>query len=141
MVKFRLKAIGNRRSLLAVAVLCLFLLQALAFVFSPNGRIAFSSGDAGVSIAMAGEMCHAKSDESGKAPAQPAHFHHCALCSIANNTQALDAVALAASVIAVLEPRSGDAPAWFVTYEHSRPILGWTSCWSSRAPPDRMNAA
>jgi hypothetical protein len=50
---------GFTRGFFVGGVACLFLLQALAFVFSSNGRIAFASGDGGASIAMAGEICHA----------------------------------------------------------------------------------
>jgi hypothetical protein len=58
------------RALLSSVVASLFLLQALAFVFSSNGRIVFSSGETGASIAMAGEICRAKTDDGGKAPAE-----------------------------------------------------------------------
>ncbi|MGO9768968.1 MAG: DUF2946 family protein [Roseiarcus sp.] len=112
-----------------------FLAQTMAFVFSANGRIAFSSGDAGASIAMAGEICHAKPDDSGKSPAQPARHHYCTVCSIANNAPAVDAIALAAGVVIVFAPRSDDAPTWFHRDYLSPLPVGWTSSWSSRAPP------
>lgn len=124
----------SARPIVAGAVACLFLLQTLAFVFSSNGRIAFSSGDVGASIAMAGEICQAKTD-GGKAPAHSSHSHHCALCSTGDRDHAVDAVALLATVIVVLAPHSNDAPAWFVHDEPTPSPLGWASSWSSRAPP------
>jgi len=123
------------RSLLSSAVAGLFLLQILAFVVSSNGRIAFSSGDAGASIAMAGEICGAKTDDGGKAPAQPSHHHHCALCSVGSDDDGVDAVAHLAKVIIVLTPRSDDATTWCVDDDLAPFPLGWTSSWSSRAPP------
>jgi Protein of unknown function (DUF2946) len=123
------------RTLLPSVVVSLFLLQTMAFVFSSAGRAAFSSGVAGASIAMAGEICRAKSDDGGKAPAQPSHHHHCALCSVGNDDDVVDVVADFAKVIIVLTPRSGDAPAWFVQDYPAPSPLGWTSSWSSRAPP------
>lgn len=57
----------------ASVVALLFLVQTLAFILSPNGRIAFSSSAAGASIAMAGEICHVNSDNGDKTqPNRPA---------------------------------------------------------------------
>ncbi len=123
------------RTLLSSVVASLFLLQVVAFIFSLNGRVAFSSGEAGASITMAGENCRAMTDDGGKAPAQPSHHHHCAVCCIGRHDDAIGAVADLAQVIIGLTPRSGDAPAWFVHDELALRPLGWTSSWSSRAPP------
>ena len=127
---------GTARALVTGLAALAFLVQALAFVFSTSGRIAYSSGNAGAPIAMAGDICHAKPDDSGKSPAQPARHHYCTVCSIANNGQgAVDAIALAAGVVIVFAPRSDDAPTWFhLDYLSPLPV-GWTSSWSSRAPP------
>jgi hypothetical protein len=113
----------------------LFLVQTLIFVFSSNGRLAFASGDAGASIVMAGEICHASSDDGGKAPAQPAHQHHCTLCTANHLHNAVYTVGILASVIALLTPRSDEAPTRLIHDELAPPPLGWTSSWSSRAPP------
>ena len=59
------------RTLLSSVVASLFLLQVVAFIFSLNGRVAFSSGEAGASITMAGENCRAMTDDEGKNLAQP----------------------------------------------------------------------
>ena len=123
------------RTLLSSVVASLFLLQAVAFIFSSNGRVAFSNGEAGASIAMAGEICRANTDDGGKAPAQPSHHHHWAVCCIGRHDDAIGAVADLAQVIIGLTPRSGDAPASFVHDELALRLLGWTSSWSSRAPP------
>ncbi len=125
---------GAARGLFAGAVACLLFLQALAFVFSANGRIAFASGGVGASIVLASEICHAAPD-GGKAPAPHSHHHHCALCAIGKHQNAVDASVILASVIVMLTPRSNDALAWFAHDELAPPPLGWTSSWSSRAPP------
>ncbi len=125
---------GTARGFFAGAVACLLFLQALGFVFSSNGRIAFASGAVGSSIIMADEICHAAPD-GGKAPAPLSHHHHCALCAIGKHHQAAYAVAILASVIVALAPRSNDAPARFVHDDLAPSPLGWTSSWSSRAPP------
>jgi hypothetical protein len=123
------------RALVAGSMALLFLVQTLIFVFSTNGRLAFASGDAGASIVMAGEICHAGPDDSGKAPAQPAHHHHCTLCTISHLHHAVFAVGILASVIALLTPQSDEAPTRLIPDDLAPPPLGWTSSWSSQAPP------
>ena len=123
--------------LVASGIALFFLVQTLAFVFSPNGRIAFSNGDAGLSsIAMAGEICLANSDDGGKAPG-PNHKHHrhCAVCAASNRDFPLPALALIAAVIVFNAPPSDEAPPRFIHDELAPSPLGWTSSWSSRAPP------
>ena len=67
-------------SLVTSGIALFFLVQTLAFVFSPNGRIAFSNGGAGASsIAMAGEVCLANADDGGKAPKLESRRHSSAL--------------------------------------------------------------
>ncbi len=141
----RLRVMGKHRSksgraahaLGASGIALLFLVQTLAFILSPTGRIAFSSSAAGASIAMAGEICHANSDDGDKTQAQPARHHHCALCKVGNSAHEADAISLTPSVVIVLAllSRDGNAPGW----PHAECLpsfpVGWTSSWSSRAPP------
>lgn len=136
MVKIRLKARENSRSLLAGAVACFFLLQALALVFSTHGHIVFSNEGSAASIIMADEICHANSDDSRKTPAQPAGHHHCILCTIASSAGESNAMALVASVI-LPAPRSGNGNARGGSLPDDLLLLplGWSSSWSSRAPP------
>ena len=124
-------------SLVTSGIALFFLVQTLAFVFSPNGRIAFSNGGAGASsIAMAGEVCLANADDGGKAP-KPNHQHHrhCAVCVASNRDFPLPASALIAAVVAFIPPPPDEAPPRFSRDELAPPPLGWTSSWSSRAPP------
>ena len=126
------------RELIAVAVACLFLLQALGFVFSANGRFAFSNGGSGASIAMAGEICHdANLVDSGKPPS-PNHKHHqnCAFCTAGTRSFPLPAVILIAVTVAMIAPHLDEFREWIIDGEQT-PLsaLGWTSSWSSRAPP------
>jgi hypothetical protein len=137
MGKNRSTAGGTERALVTSVVALLFLVQTLAFILSPTGRIAFSSSAAGASIAMAGEICHINSDDSGKTPSQPSRHHHCALCTVGNCAHEADALSLTPSVAMALAlpSRDEDAPGW--PYADDLPSLpvGWTSSWSSRAPP------
>ncbi len=133
----RSKSRGTPCALITSGVALLFLVQMLAFIFSPNGRIAFSTSDAGASIAMAGEICHTSPSGEDETPPQPARHHHCTLCSIAYNSRTLDAIFLAASFVVMPAPRSGhgNAPSWSLSDNLPSLPVGWTSSWSSRAPP------
>ena len=133
----RPKVWGTAHALGTSVIALLFLVQTLAFILSSNGRIAFSSSAAGASIAMAGEICHINSDDSGKTPSQPSRHHHCALCTLGNCAHDADAIALTPSVVIVpvLPSQHGNVPGWpYADDLHSLPV-GWTSSWSSRAPP------
>lgn len=116
-------------------IVALFLLQTLAFVFSSNGRVVFAGADAGSSIAMAGEICQSMARGDGEPPARPTHHHHCTLCSAGGDGQAENVAAFLARVILVLAPRSDAAPAWPLRNDAASFPTGWTSSWSSRAPP------
>ncbi len=130
---------GFARGFFAGSVACLFVLQALAFVFSSNGRVAFASGDGGASIAMAGEICHAAAHDGfggDKAPSPDRrHRPHCALCVAGHRDLPLPAVGLIVAVIVFVAPLSDEAPARFFPDDMAPPPLGWASSWSSRAPP------
>lgn len=125
------------RALGASGIALLFLVQTLAFILSPTGRIAFSFSAAGASIAMAGEICHASTDDGDKTPAQPIRHHQCALCTVGNSAHEADAMALTPSVAIVLALLSRDvsAPGWPHADDLPSLPVGWTSSWSSRAPP------
>ena len=134
MMMISLKPHGKARALFSSVVAGLFFMQVLGLIVSSSGCVTFSSDDTGVSVAMAGEYCGGKTHDGDRQPAQPS-YHHCALCSIGYYDDAVDAVANLAEVIIVLTPRSDAAVAWFIHDELAPPPLGWTSSWSSRAPP------
>ena len=123
--------------LVAGGVALLFLVQTLVFVFSTNGRLAFSSGSAGASIVMAGEICHSKPEAGDKNPQQPIRHHNCALCSLGNCTHEADALVLTPAAVIILASLAevGDTPEWFLSDSIPSLPVGWTSSWSSRAPP------
>ena len=69
------------RALVAGGIALFFLVQTLAFVFSPNGRIAFSNGDAGASIAMAGEVSTPVQMAAARLPRRITSIIGTALCA------------------------------------------------------------
>jgi hypothetical protein len=130
----------SSRGVLAGVIGCLFFLQAVAFVFSSQGRLAFANGDGGTSIAMAGEICHTAApagETSGGAPAAPSRHHrHCSLCALGcHDPHSGVAIALLAGGVST-PPRTMDgAPAWVGPGLQAPLPLGWNANRSSRAPP------
>jgi hypothetical protein len=122
------------RAVAAIGAACFFL-QIFAFVFSSDSRLALLDGSGGVGIMMAGEFCSAAS-HSGDLPKQHSRHHHCALCVAGNRDVSQDEVStLVAMVIVLAIPHSHERQAWIRRDELTPPPIGWTSSWSSRAPP------
>ncbi|ATQ67010.1 MULTISPECIES: DUF2946 family protein [Methylosinus] len=111
-----------------------FLVQILAFVLSPDGRVAFASGAAGAALAMSGEFCRAEDGHGGGRPERPSAHHHCAFCPISHSDPALDGVVPGPALPAPRTAPEESAEAR-VAEPPARPPTGWTSSWSSRAPP------
>lgn len=121
------------REFVAVAAACLFLIQALSFIYSSR---AMFSHDSGIAIAAAGEFCSPERGDGGKAPAQRHHHdQNCVLCGGGNRAEALADVGLVATVIVLALLQPADAPTWFPRDALTPTPLGWTSSWASRAPP------
>lgn len=125
---------GMARAFFSSVVAGLFLFQILTFVIS-SGPPASLAGDAGASIALTGELCLGVTDNGGKPPAHPNHHHHCALCPTGHYDDSVEALADLAKVIGVLTPRSDAAPKRHIPDDLTPSPAGWTSSWSSRAPP------
>ncbi len=123
-----------RASFASVAA-CLFFFQAFAFIVVPNGRAIFSNTPNIVSL-VGVSLCDGASHEGGNAPAQDhRHSQHCMLCVAANRDMPLPAVILTAAALVFSTPQSNKAQAWFSHNEAAHTLIGWTSSWSSRAPP------
>jgi hypothetical protein len=137
MVKFRPQSQRMQRAFLVSVVACLFLLQTLSFIFSPEGRLAFAKGNTGGSIVMAGDICRAAQNDGGKTPATPGsgHCHHCILCTSGAHDSTLNALALLVNVFVLLAPRSDVAPIWPRHAERALWPPGFASTWLSGVPP------
>jgi len=135
MVSLRSSSLRTRRTFLATAIACLAFLHALNFAFFAFDRMDFASG-AGASVAIAGDLCRIAPDEGGDQPASPhpSHCHHCTLCTIGGQS-AFDAMAVLASVLFLLAPRSDAAPAWFLRENRAIWPSGDGSAWLSGVPP------
>jgi len=116
-----------------VAVLvCLILSEALSFVIAATRHGAFSDG---ASRAVAGKYCDARIDNGGRLPAHSGDHRNCALCIACDRDQTFDAIGLLANAVIFRAPWPPDAAARFNAGDLALSPLGWTSSWSSRAPP------
>jgi hypothetical protein len=111
-----------------------FAVQILAFVLSPNGRVAFATGAAGAALAMSGEFCMAPDSHGGGRPDRPAAHHHCAFCPIGDRDAGLVGACVVPAVLGPLPAMAVGSAPFFADAPRRRPP-GWTSSWSSRAPP------
>jgi hypothetical protein len=127
---------GKARALVIRATAALFFLQALVFVFSADGRIAFARGAGSPAIALAGEICQSVDHEGPKAPGRGHERRHCALCPALCGDQAADFAFSPTRGGIFVEPFR--AAALFSSarreVEASTPA-GWSRFCSSRAPP------
>lgn len=122
------RGILRARGCVALTVACLFVLQAIAIAAGP----AHAALDAGLDQSFA--YCSANSDANdSSAPAHHVHGEHCLICAAAEIVQPVRAIAFIALAVHAAPAR---APlAWRLRDESPPPPSGWTSSWSSRAPP------
>ena len=122
------------RDLLAGVVACVIVLQGFASVASL--ALAGSARDTAKEITAATTVvgyCHALHGHSQKNPLQGRgdHSQCCVLCSANGRDVVFDAAL--PGVVAAPEPAISIAG--FVKIDFDDHPLGWTSSWSSRAPP------
>ncbi|MBG0809000.1 hypothetical protein IY145_06390 [Methylosinus sp. H3A] len=123
------------RALVSNGIAGLFLTLALAIVFSASGRAEFASPDAGASLASAAELCRSVAHDGGPAPTPADGRHHCDMCPAACDGSAQNAAVAPARRVDALAPRSATAPLLRLAEAPALFPSGWTSSWSSRAPP------
>ncbi|PWB84262.1 MAG: hypothetical protein C3F11_02275 [Methylocystaceae bacterium] len=123
----------SAREALVRIVACLLLLQATVFTTAQSAH-GFLAGDGAIGVASApGEFCEA----DDKAPQHHRHHHdrHCALCIVGNRDVPFHAIALTATIVALALQQPDAASAPFFHDEPASSPAGWSSSWSSRAPP------
>ncbi len=119
------------RTILAIAVACVFVLQGLAFA-SP---MHLNEMHGGVGLEAAGIQCAAGSQGGDSAPARHEHHQCCILSSLHDHDGLLRFVAIASDIVDFSAAQIVSAIDWgFLNDPDGRPT-GWTSSWSSRAPP------
>ncbi|WP_457796517.1 hypothetical protein [Methylocystis sp. S23] len=104
---------------------CLFFLQAIAVARAAP----VDAGFAGQPV-----FCAANESPDGPpAPAHHAHGEHCLICAAAGVAQPVRTIV---AIMAATIERSAPSPQeWRQRDECPPPVSGWTSSWSSRAPP------
>lgn len=103
------------RALRSHAVICLIVLQAVAFLFSPIGRSHVQNDIPGVSLALGGAICG--DDAAHGDPRHSTHGCHCMLCTGAGRNQWCVAPALLAVAIVLLAPDVDESSAAFVSQD------------------------
>jgi len=130
---------GFARGIFAGVIGCLFFLHSLAFVVSPNARGLFSTSVQDASVSTVRDLCGVAmhdGDAGDEAPGPDHRQHsHCALCVASARELPLPAVVPITAVVVVAAPPSDKAPRRFIRDELAPRPPGWTSSWSSRAPP------
>ena len=139
---FSMRALEKRQFFAGQAVIrsvlaCLIVLQALAFAASPAfAKNAPDGADHTLAPSTIEGDCHALGGD--KAPAQGRHDHAqcCVLCS-ANGRDAAELLtaAILFAVAFCSAPELAISLVRFSNVDFNDHPLGWTSSWSSRAPP------
>lgn len=121
------------RAIVSALALCLFALQAL--VAGPAPRLSASSRDAQASlIAIGGGYCEPHDDRGAPVPAGKDHSPCCIFCVAGRDGPPLIAADFSTAETGLLSPPALSPALGSTDAPDGRPI-GWTSSWSSRAPP------
>lgn len=110
------------RACRAHAIICLTLLQAIAFLLSPFGPSHIQSDAPGVSLAATQVIC--ANDTDGGNRTHSDHQHECVLCSTSSRDHWSGAIALFAVVAVVLSPDDDESARPIIARDSaSRPSL------------------
>jgi hypothetical protein len=132
-----LNAQSQRRSLIrrivAVAVLCLFVLRGMTFIGIAAAMATTDAGNPAFAHAVLGDHCARQDGSDG--PRKHAHSDHCVLCCSA----ARDIVASNALIFVEVVLLTPDEPATPAPYDNEIPHLrkapGLIANWSATSPP------
>jgi hypothetical protein len=117
----------------AHAVVCLIMLQAIAFLFAPLGRSHVPSDIPGVSLAVAGAICGNDGVDGDRT--HSTHEHECMICANSGRDHWNDALAVLAVVVIVLSPDAEESSAAYVAHDSPSPPSCRFRLSLSRGPP------
>ncbi|BDV32584.1 hypothetical protein [Methylocystis iwaonis] len=121
------------RAYRAQAIICLAMLQVIAFLLSPFGASHVQSDAPGVSLAATQVICANDTDSGDRTHSD--HQHECVLCSTSSRDHWSAAVALFAVVAVVLSPGDDESALPITTQDSaSRPSLR-SRMTLTRGPP------
>ncbi len=124
------------RVVIAAVVACLIVLQSFALAASP--AFAGSARDpVSHSAAISADGGHCDAPRGDKAPAQGHcdHSHCCILCRADGRDASSVIIAASLVVLVYSAPEASLSAARFTKNDFVEHPIGWTSSWSSRAPP------
>jgi hypothetical protein len=114
------------RAIIASIVACLIALQALIITGCPHH---FASGHDGAGI------CTFHAGDKNPAHGHDDHSQCCLFCAASRQAASLLFLGALISVITYFTPAANVSPIRLFAGDFDGPPTGWTSSWSSRAPP------
>lgn len=124
------------RAIIAGAIACLFLLKGLALAASPGlMEIAHGGGGSIVDAAVVGKHCDAHGGEGAPLHGDHSHSQCCIFCAASGRDASFSVVAAFLATVIYLMPEAAVSTVRFFTDDPDGRPIGWTSSWSSRAPP------
>ncbi|WP_159289098.1 DUF2946 family protein [Methylosinus sporium] len=124
----------STRALIASTVACVCLLQAFILVMSMQGRFAHASAESGVAVSVS-DYCRANTHGGGEGSTQHDHSQCCILCSSSVYGGLSRFAAVVCKIAFFPAPRTAAEIGWRFLDDPVAQLVGWTSSWSSRAPP------
>ncbi|MBU3887105.1 hypothetical protein FM996_05250 [Methylosinus sporium] len=124
------------RAIIARVLACVFVLQGVAFAVSPaHERGDLGGAEPGAVATVGYEYCGASPHGDHKAPAHSVHSQCCILCPSSAHDGLSRFAAVLFDIIVFPPLRTAAAIDWRAFVDPVAPPTGWTSSWSSRAPP------
>jgi hypothetical protein len=124
---------NSARAFRAYTVVCLVMLQAIAFLFAPLGKNHVQSDIHGVSLAFAGVICGTDGDHGD--PTHSSHEHHCMICASGGRSDPSGALALLTVVAVLIEPEAEETTTAFIAREAPSLQAARFGIPISRGPP------
>lgn len=122
------------RAFRAHAIICLAMLQAIAFLLSPLGPSHIQSDAPGISLAATQALC-VNDISGGDRTHSDHHQHECVLCATSGRDHWSGALALLAVVIVALSPSDDESSRPIIAKDSAaRPSLGLRITFT-RGPP------
>lgn len=123
------------RALVAGVMTLLFVVQIAFLQVSPlRSTVEATGAGPAVAASIVDEICHT---DGGAAPGEDknAPCSHCVLCGSASRLDAALLLPLRVAILLTLVPAPASPTSWALETPLAPRPLGWTSSWSSRAPP------
>lgn len=123
----------STQAVVASVAATLIVLQGLVFAASANAPFAHYGNQ--TVVASIAEYCGAQGRDDAPAPGRHGHSHCCVVCAGSGRDASPLHMAALLSVVIYSAHGAIASVVRLVVDEPERRLIGWTSSWSSRAPP------